>query len=175
MTSNASGNVDVYASVLTNNVVNLQLTNIAGGQLGGGAAGFRWWGGLLDECASTVACEQLINSKDVYFFGVGAFSGTGASTATAFSNDGQSELHLTDVVCGQFSAGGCFTNANGGIMTLSDVRMFAGEPGGTKCATNNGIVKDLGGNTCVQKIRIAASPTGATSSGNTVTITTLSA
>lgn len=151
----------------SNNGTNLLITNVLGSNTG---LGFRWFGGLIDECGTNpTACTQVANSNDVWFIGMAAF---GTTNAFCLQVDGTSYVHWNGGICGVFGTDNNTSGAKilaGGVLQASDVRFISSGTG--KCINNAGIFNDNGGNSCESMFQI----TSGTSTGTTAVLTLVNA
>lgn len=187
MTVIGNNNVITDNTFLTNGVVNLIGVNIIGGGGGGGGSGLRVSDSLIDECSADASivnsrggCAVFTNSKDVWIMGTGIFGCTGTTVCPSLYVDATSVVHLEGDVLGQYSGGGGPSVAPGGMLQVSDSRMFGATSNFcyTAAATLGvtGIVKDEGGNTCSLDVGIATTITpGLTATLQVVTLTTAAA
>ncbi len=174
------GNSDCYGCITSNNFgYNLQFLNSTGASTGGGSAGARWIGGLIDEgggalVAGRYCTVNVVNSVDVYIVDTGIFAATGGTPGYGVCVDGTSVVHLVSDDVGQFSGGGGVSVQPGGMIQSTDTRYW-GSPSNFCINTQttngvSGIFKDLGGNTCT--FDAIATTNGITESVNTVTVNT---
>lgn len=163
-------NGEIHNSISSNNgttgsAFNLKISNVVG--LNGGN-GFRWWGGLIDECGTSVnGCTQVVNSNDIWFIGMAGF---GTPNSSCLNVDGQSFVHWNGGICGPFgldtNTGGPVIQA-GGVLQASDLRMVG--TGTAKCLTNSGAFQDNGGNSCENQFPIASGTSTTTTAVLTLT------
>jgi len=141
---------------------NIIFNGVSGAPAG---AGFKLYGGLVDECGSATACTTITNSQDVWFIG-GSFFGT--PNGSAIQVDANSYLHINGGIVGVFSAdsntGGLKILA-GGVVEETDVRNIAS--GTSKCINNAGSLFDNGANSCESQFTIISG----TSTGTTAVLT----
>src|SRR4029077_2418734 len=100
-----SGEMRGGGSSKNGNQPNVLIQNVLGSS---GNYGFRWFGGLIDECGTnTTGCTQIQNSHDVWLMGMGLF---GTPTGHCLNVDANSFAHLEGGICGVF---GSDTNTGG--------------------------------------------------------------
>ena len=125
---------DVYSPFLSNTAQNLQINNAPSGASG---AGFRIWGGVIDEGSIT----SITASIDVWIIGTTLTGG-----ANCLSVDGTSKVNYFGGYCGTFggNTGGGPTVASGGQLFITGLHVNSVNSGSAAytSAAYGGIVDD---------------------------------
>lgn len=137
----------------------------------GTTEGFHWIAGLIDECSTSNAAVQVVNSVDVWLSG--SFLSCSGVGSSAISVDGKSYVHTVSGIASVFSNDpnlSGLTISPGGVVISSDFT-YAGTGSG-KCITNSGIFLDNGGNRCGNAFLISSGTSTGTAAVLTVFLKT---